>query len=305
MNATAPGKVILFGEHAVVFGRPAIAVPVTQVRATAEVMANASSFQIQALDLGSAYQLADAPADDPLAAAVWTTLEHLGRQPPAVTLSIQSTIPIASGLGSGAAVSVAIIRALARYLGTDLTDAAVSNLTFEVEKLHHGTPSGIDNTVLAFCRPLYFVRGQPIQTFTIHTPFRLLIADTGIASPTKTTVGEVRAAWQTRPARYEALFDQIGQVAKAARFSIENGQVDKLGPLMTRNQGLLEQLNVSSPQLEALIGAALATGADGAKLSGAGRGGNLIVLVRPEREMAITQALEQVGAVNVIAAWVR
>jgi mevalonate kinase len=303
-SASAPGKVILFGEHAVVYGRPAIAVPVAQVQATVTITPSTAGFRIEAADLGRACWLEEAERNDPLAQAVRVTLGRLRAAAPDVTLTVRSTIPIASGMGSGAAVSVAIIRALAEHLGTQLPDEVVSSLAYQIEEIHHGTPSGIDNTVVTYCRPVYFVRGQPIQTFRIHTPFRLLIADTGIASPTKTTVAEVRRNWERRPANYEALFDRIGDLADAARIAIQTGEVGQLGPLMNRNQVLLRELGVSCEQLDTLSRAALAAGGEGAKLSGAGRGGNLIVLVRPETESAVSQALRHAGAVGVIPTWV-
>jgi mevalonate kinase len=148
------------------------------------------------------------------------------------------------------------------------------------------------------------MRGRPIETFKIHTPFRLLIADTGIPSSTKVTVGDVRKGWQARPAHYEALFEQIGKLVARGRLAIEQGQVDQLGPLMTQHQVLLEELNVSCRPLERLIQAAIAAGASGAKLSGAGRGGNLITIVRPEEEARVFEALTQAGAAGVIATWV-
>jgi mevalonate kinase len=305
VTATAPGKVILFGEHAVVYGRPAIAVPVLEVEAAAEVRPAGSGFEIRAVDLGRTFSLHDAPVGDPLAVAVRLTLEALGREPPAVILTIRSTIPVASGLGSGAAVSVAVIRALARYVGAELADETISELAYEVEKIHHGTPSGIDNTVVAFRRPVYYRRGRPIETLRIGRPFQLLIADTGRPSSTKATVAEVRAAWCARPAHYELLFDQIGHLVEAARAAIERGKTEALGPLMNRNQMLLEELDVSSPELQRLIEAALAAGARGAKLSGGGRGGNLIVLVESETLGPVREALAQGGAANVIATRVR
>jgi mevalonate kinase len=301
VTATAPGKAILFGEHAVVYGRPAIAVPVLEVEASAEVRPAGTGFEIRAADLGLVFSLDDAPPGDPLAVAVRLTLEALGREPPAVTLTIRSTIPVASGLGSGAAVSVAVIRAVARYLGAELADGIVSELAYEVEKIHHGTPSGIDNTVVAFRRPVYYRRGQPIETLRIGRPFQLLIADTGRPSPTKATVADVRAAWRERPEHYEVLFDEIAQLVEAARAAIERGKTEALGPLMDRNQMFLEELGVSSPELQRLIEAARAAGAGGAKLSGGGRGGNLIVLVEPETAGPVREALGQAGAANVIA----
>ena len=137
-----------------------------------------------------------------------------------------------------------------------MTTETVSRLAYEVEKLHHGTPSGIDNTVIAFNRPVYFVRGEPIQTFNVKRPFTVAIGNTGIASPTKIAVGDVRTGWEADRARYEAWFDQIGAIAQQARSAIERGEIDQLGPLMDQNQTLLEQIDVSSVELARLIGAA-------------------------------------------------
>ncbi len=304
VSASAPGKIILFGEHAVVYGYPAIAVPVTQVQATAEVKAGRAGFQIRATDIGGEYRLEEAPQNDPLAAAVRATLEQLGASPPPCVLSVRSNIRVASGLGSGTAVSVAIVRALSGFLGRPLDDTLVSDIAFEIDKLHHGTPSGIDNTVIASRTPVYYLQGQPVQTFEIGGPFQLLIADSGVACPTKATVAEVRAAWRSRPDSYEALFQQIGHLVDRARAAIEGGRTGQLGRLMTRNQTLLTQLEVSSDHLEALIQAALEAGAEGAKLSGGGRGGNVIALVQPETQERVRQALLQAGAVNVISTWV-
>ena len=299
-TAAAPGKVILLGEHAVVYGRPAIAVPVRQVEARAEVRPAPGGLQIDAADLGRRFALDGAPAGDPLAAAVRLTLAALGQAPPDALLTVRSSIPVAGGLGSGAAVSVAIIRALARALGAELPDEVVSGLAFEVEKIHHGTPSGIDNTVVATRRPVYYRRGEPIATLRIGAPFRLLIADTGRPSPTRATVAAVRAGWEAEPARYEPLLDAIGALVDAARAAIEGGDVAALGPLLNRNQALLEALDVSSPDLRRLAAAALAAGASGTKLSGGGRGGNLIALVTPATAAAVGQALRAAGAVAVI-----
>ncbi len=304
VTASAPGKVILFGEHAVVYGQPAIAVPVTQLQATASITAADHEFWITAVDLERRFSLDKAGPQDPLARAARLCLRELDQVPPAAELTIRSTIPIASGMGSGAAVTVAILRALSGFLGEELDNEAISRLTFQVEKIHHGTPSGIDNTVVAFGRPVYFSRGRPIETFEIHTPFRLLIADTGIPSSTRVTVGDVRQGWQTRPTHYESLFQQIGELTRRARLAIEDGHVADLGPLMEQNQVLLEELDVSCRPLEKLIHASMAAGADGAKLSGGGRGGNLIVLVQPEVEPRVSEALRLTGAVNVIATWV-
>lgn len=302
---TAPGKVILFGEHAVVYGRPALAAPVTQVCATATVepAAAGTGLGIDALDLGRRVTLAE--AGNPLAEVALLVLERLGLSTPDWRVSLHSTIPIASGLGSGAAVSAAVVRALASAAGRELDPAEVSDIVFQVERLHHGTPSGVDNTVIAYGQPVYFVRGQPPQPFAIGHPFTLAIGDTGISSPTRVTVGDVRAGWLRDQVRYEAWFDGIAAIVEAARQAIAGGAPHELGSLMDANHALLVEMGVSSPELERLVAAARAAGAGGAKLSGGGRGGNMIALVTDETADSVAEGLVAAGAVRVIVTEIR
>jgi mevalonate kinase len=304
-TASAPGKVILFGEHAVVYGQPAIAIPVTQVRARATLTPNisepAGEVKILAPDVGLDSFWEQLAPDNPIRAAVMKVKSALGiDHVPACTIKVTSSIPIASGLGSGAAVSVAVIRALAGFLGKPLSDEQVSALAFEVEKIHHGTPSGIDNTVVTYAKPVYFVKGVTIETFGVPEPFTILIGDTGLPAPTKESVGDVRAAWQVKPQPYNRLFAAIGSIAKTARQAIENGHPDWLGPLMDENHELLYELGVSSPELDTLVHASKQAGALGAKLSGGGRGGNMISLVTADHVEAVTSSLMDAGAARVI-----
>lgn len=302
LEYSAPGKVILFGEHAVVYGRPALAVPVSQVRATAiiEPSPPGSGLTIVAPQIGKYISPATAPGDEPLSFAACLTLERLHVGEPDAVLTISSTIPVAGGLGSGAAVSTALVRALAAFLGFEPGNAWISELVFEVEKIHHGTPSGIDNTVIAYEQPVYFRRGYPVLRLHAGAPFTLLIADTGIRSLTREVVGYVRRAWEAQRAHYEALFDRIGELAERARNAIEAGDIHALGLLMDENHALLAGLGVSSPELDLLVETARAAGALGAKLSGAGRGGNMVALVEEEAAARVMEALKQAGAVNVI-----
>lgn len=304
-SAYAPGKVILFGEHAVVYGRPAIAAPVMQVRAKAIVIAEPKSppgqVRLIAPDIGLETTLASLPEDHPLAvvilkAATATKLSSI----PACSIQITSTIPIAGGMGSGAAVSVAILRAFSASVGHPLSEKEISDLVYETEMIYHGKPSGIDNTVITYAKPVYFVKGKPIEFLSIKRPFTLIIADTGIRSPTGIVVGDVHQAWENNPDQFEKLFDAAGAIAVAARKAIKSGQVEALGSLMNENQALLLQMGVSSPELDALVETALSAGASGAKLSGAGRGGNMIALVAAEESNAVTNALLKAGAVGTI-----
>lgn len=305
ISAYAPGKIILFGEHAVVYGRPAIAAPVKDVQARAMLQANPKGphgvLKIRAPDIGLDSTLDELPRDHPMAAAVFAVLRELGvARPPAGNLKVTASIPPASGLGSGAAVSIAVIRALSAFLGSPLPDERVCALAFEVEKLHHGTPSGIDNTVITYGMPVFFVKGEPIETLHVPQPFTIVIGDTGVPSPTAGSVGDVRRAWQAGKARYEALFDSAGGIAEAARQSILIGLTESLGPLMDANHGILRKMGVSSPELERLVEAAREAGAPGAKLSGGGRGGNMIALAGRNNAETIASALQAAGAVRTI-----
>jgi mevalonate kinase len=301
-HASAPGKIILFGEHAVVYGRSALAVPVMQVHADVEVSdSSRAGIWIHAPDIELHAELNTLPSDHPVASVIQNLLFSLGISPfPPLEIRITSTIPVASGLGSGAAVSVALIRALSSTVHRPLSNEQVNSLAYEIEKLHHGTPSGIDNTVVTYARPVYFVRGQPIETFTVGEPFTIVIADTGIAAPTKESVGDVRKLWEADKPKWESRFDEIGAIVRQAKEKIENGEWQSLGALMDANHALLQALTVSSPELDRLTEAARKSGASGAKLSGGGRGGNMIALVEKEKAPAVAEALMSAGAKRTI-----
>lgn len=304
-EASAPAKAILFGEHAVVYGQPAIAVPISGLRAFASVQPSSAGLRITAADLDIPVNIDAESVDNALALTAKLVLKALGVSPPQVTIAIRSDIPIASGLGSGASVATALARALCQAVGARLSESALNEMIYEVEKIHHGTPSGIDNTVIVYERPVYFVRGQPLETLTIGAPFSLIIADTGKSASTRDAVAGVRELYDSDPAGVQALLDAIGALVIRARAAIETGQVVDLGELMTSNHQLLRKLTVSSPELDNLVSAALDAGALGAKLSGGGRGGNMIALVTPETRTQVAAALTLAGAVHTITTEVR
>lgn len=301
--ASAPGKLILCGEHAVVYGQPAIALPLSDIRAHVEIVAGApgSGLRLNAPDLGRAW-IADAHPDDPLSELVTCTLHHLEAFLTDLDITLTSTIPIAGGMGSGAAIATALVRALASYLGHTLPPDAISALVYASEQRFHGTPSGIDNTVIAYEQPIWFERRETnlIEPMTIAAPLTLVVGDTGIRSATRLPVGEVRRRWQEDPAHYEQLFDQVGTLVRQVREALATGDNAALGPLLNANQILLEQIGVSSPELEHLVAAARSAGAPAAKLSGAGWGGVMFALTDAETHTAVVTALHQAGATRVL-----
>jgi len=301
-KSSAPGKIILFGEHAVVYGRPALAVPVTQVHVDVDISDSAhTGIWIDASDVDLHAELNTLPSDHPIASVINNLFFLSHASPfPNLEIKISSSVPVASGLGSGAAVTVALTRALAAHLDYSMTDEDVNAFTYEIEKLHHGTPSGIDNTVVTYARPVYFVKGQPLETFKVGEPFTIVIADTGIPAPTKESVGDVRRLWLNDRSRWETVFDKIGEISFTARRAIEAGKCELLGELMNENHVLLQEMTVSSPDLDRLVEAARKAGASGAKLSGGGRGGNMIALVKPEMAEPVSLSLQEAGAKNTI-----
>jgi len=304
----APGKVILFGEHAVVYGRPAIAVPVSEVQAevTVERGPYRQGVLVQAHDLDETFYLDDVPDDNPIRLTILNALRRLRIAPtPDLTISIHSTVPIARGLGSGAAVATALVRGLVEHFQAYLSSQDISDLVYETEILHHGNPSGIDNTVIAFGKPVYFVRGQKMEVFWVQRPFTLAIGDTGIPSSTLEVVADVRRAWEQNPDRYDLWFDEMGRIAREARWAIERGRLNELGTLMDENHQLLQAIGVSCQELDTLVQAARQGGALGAKLCGAGRGGNMVALAMERSVGQVSMMLRLAGARNVLVTTVR
>jgi mevalonate kinase len=320
-SSSAPGKIILFGEHAVVYNRPALAVPVMQVHADVEVLDSPRvGIWINAPDVNLHAEVSTLPSDHPIASVINKFAPHPSPSPreappkgargEGVEINITSTIPVASGLGSGAAVSVALIRALSSYLLRPLSDEQVNHLAYEIEKIHHGTPSGIDNTVITYAKPVYFIKNPPasdnrdtggkVETIKVGTPFTIVIGDTGIPALTKESVGDVRKLWRMHQVHWESIFDEIGQIALMGRRAIESGRLDMLGELMDQNHAFLQELTVSSPELDKLVDAARKAGALGAKMSGGGRGGNMIALVTPDLAETVTRSMQEAGAKNII-----
>ena len=171
-------------------------------------------------------------------------------------------------------------------------------------------PSGIDNTVITYARPVNFIKNPPtvdnrdtggkIETFKAGIPFTIVIGDTGIPAPTKAVVSDVRKLWRMHQMYWESIFDEIGQISLMARRAIESGRPDMLGELMDHNHAFLQQMTVSSPELDTLVNAARKTGALGAKMSGGGRGGNMIALVEKGNAGSIAHALTSAGAKRTI-----
>lgn len=299
ISVTAPAKIILFGEHAVVYGQPAIAVPVFGLQAEATIKQSDKPLTIVARDLNN--RVIRFNDGNPLAQTARLTIEKLGVTVPHATLNITSKIPIASGLGSGAAISTVIVKAIAQYCHEQLTNETINQIVYEIEKLHHGTPSGIDNTVVVYEQAIYFVRDEPIQHIINAKALRFVVANTGIPAPTKVAVGDVGRLMKMQELTTKPMVEGIGALVKQARTAMQEGDIARLGELMTENHQYLRKLTVSSDMLDRFVDTANDAGALGAKLSGGGRGGNMIALVTDKTDPAVKEALLNVGAVDVFS----
>ena len=302
-TSSAPAKAILLGEHAVVHGQPAIAVPLSQIRACVESRASARPLIVRFADKSRAsfyWCKDDSDATEPLAKAIGLTARQLAVSSLQGELFVRSDIPVASGLGSGAAVSAALARGVAALQGRQLPDDRLNTIVFEIEKMHHGTPSGIDNTVVVYERPVYFVKDRPVDFIEFKETAKLVVGDTGVRYPTREAVAAVRRQLRAQPRQTLDRFESIGALVVLARRCIETGDHARLGRLMTENHELLRALAVSSVSLDRLVEAALRGGALGAKLSGGGRGGNMIALATNDMVSPVEEALHEAGAKRIL-----
>ena len=297
MEFTAPGKVILFGEHAVVYGHPAIAVPLSGLRARAWTVPtrDGAGLVIHARDLGQRLTLSGDP-EHQFSVTAQAVLAHARAPEPNATVNLESAIPSAAGMGSSAATSAAICRALAAHLGAELSANDVSNIVFQAERVVHGTPSGIDNTVVAHEEPVWFISGKPPRPFRSPNRCFLVLGDTGITASTGELVAGVRKRHDAEPRLYSGYFEAIGALVSDAHDALETGDLERVGELMDANHELLNNIGVGHPKLDELVTITRDAGALGAKLTGKGGGGNIVALAAgPDSQAAVAQALTEAG----------
>ena len=280
-GGSACGKVILLGEHAAVYGRWALAVP---IRLAVEArVADADAGVRLLIPRWGVEQRVPPPTERPAGAAGMLTLllRRLELGDRAMTIEVFPTVPPGVGLGSSAALAVSVIRALDSHFGLALDDSDVNDLAFECERTAHGTPSGVDNTVATYGTPILFRRGDAGPCFeevALSRPLPLVIGLTGRASLTARTVAAVAKARQCNRARYRTLFDEIGSLALAGADAAREGSLMELGGLMNLCHGYLNALQVSTKELEEIVEVARRHGAAGAKLTGGGGGGAVVAL---------------------------
>lgn len=256
---SAGGKLILCGEHAVVYGHPAIALGVDRT----------TTVHLRRVD--GPTRVTEPHPDDPRLLRAVRAVVGDGWE-----VTIRSELPIGRGMGSSAALAVALVRALAAAEGRAAGEHEVHGRAFACERVFHGNPSGIDHAVAARGGVVWYRKTPdgPALTDLPVPDWSLAVLDSGSAGNTADLVASVAA----RMPSVAPLLDRIGALVARARDALSD--VDTLGPMLTENHRLLAEIGVSTPGLDRLVGLALSAGATGAKLAGAGGGGVVIALGR-------------------------
>ena len=308
--SSAPAKIILFGEHSVVYGYPSIAVAIDMRAKVLAEFNNESVLSIYSETFNKTEKIALEKFQKiseenltknftfaPLFVAIKRVISHLNYElKRGLSLKIYSEVPPSAGLGSSAAVNVATTASVYTLLSEVKPEVPViSSLAYEAEKIVHGTPSGIDNTISSYGGMIYYEKGKSIKSLPLTYELPLIVGNTKIPRSTRDLVMRVRKLYTQFPDIVETIFSAIGRVTKLALNALNSKDIAGLGQLMTINHGLLESLNVSNYKLASFVHAAISNGALGAKLTGAGGGGCMVALVSEETQERVASAIKDLG----------
>jgi mevalonate kinase len=308
VEATAPGKAILFGEHSVVYRGPAIVLAIDRRAKVVAQEREDDSIFFDSLDLGFSGYFREEKYI-PVHGEVWRgkrlqaffvavkkTMEHLGVKS-GLTLTIRSEIPIAAGLGSSAAVCVATVAAVGGLLSVGLTQEEICKLAYEGEKVVHGTPSGVDNNISTYGGILKYEKSRDLERFEVDDMPSFVIGDSRRKRSTGRLVGKVKMLREREPELVDKLIDSIATTSESGLKALMDRDFYRLGDLMNINHGLLSALGVSISKLDRMVHSSRGAGAYGAKLTGAGGGGCMLALGDKEDTRKIQNAIKKSGGV--------
>jgi mevalonate kinase len=296
----AHSKVILIGEHAVVHGQPAIALPFPLIGVETVV-----EYVPGSVKLDSAFY--HGPMDSVphslqgIAKCIRGTLEYLGLPCRDLLIRISSSIPPGKGLGSSASVAISIIRSLFAYANRSYNEKEILNLANIAERFAHGSPSGIDTLTITLDSPIWFEKESPIQYIHLKEDFHFIVADSGRVGDTRSSVESVARLLKAAPKKIQRKLERIGELTYQAKHALEKAGKYILGQLLDEAQKELEALGVSDAGLNRLIYFAKQEGALGAKLTGGGNGGCIIALA--QNEMHSRQLAEKLRKYGAHAVW--
>jgi mevalonate kinase len=311
--ASAPAKVILFGEHFVVYGEPALVVAIDKrayvkvenrsdkrlcLRSTKLNLAGYFENGIFTIEQGDAKE--GKLKFEPVMMVVEKVLEKYGEKV-GLNVEINSTVPVGAGLGSSAAIVAAATAAVGTLLNVKMPREDAFRIALEAEKTVHGTPSGIDPAVATFGGTLLFQIDTGFKPLDVAIDIPLVIGDTGVERSTRSQVEKVRETREKYPQVVEPMMEAAREIVLRAIEALKENDLETLGGLMNMNHALLYGIGVSAESLEWLIHAARKAGALGAKLTGAGGGGCMIALSRKETLEQVLEAVQRAGGRPFIA----
>ncbi len=295
-TGVAHSKLILVGEHAVVHGQPAIAIPFPLIGVESIVERVIGTVYLDS----SLYQGPVESAPKSLAGIVSTikqTLKILKIPYRDLLIRIKSSIPPGKGLGSSASVAIAIVKSLFMYSNEQYTKEQLLQLANISEKFAHGAPSGIDPLTITSHSPIWYKKEEPIDYIIPSGEFYFVVADTGRMADTKSAVSTVRNLIKQTPQKVYGKIERIGDITYQAREALEKSSKQLLGYLLNEAQKELEAIGVSDSSLNKLIHFAREEGALGAKLTGGGNGGCIIALAQNEiHSKQLSEKLKNFGA---------
>jgi mevalonate kinase len=281
------GKVILFGEHFVVHGLPGV---VSAIDSTTDAEVKKIFKGLQIKDERKTAKGYSEEKRLQQIESIERMLKAMGIDPKiGLDIWIGGTLPGFSGLGASAASSVAIARGIAQELSMQVSDKKINQIAYEAEKAYAGNPSGIDNTAATYGGLMWFKKDlasgpDKIEKLHLRRPIEIVIGSTGKVANTKAMVEGVADRKKKNPQKYDPVFKQAENVAVAGRRALENYDLKKIGDLMNENHRLLQEIGVSSKELDSLVDLARKQGAFGAKLTGGGGGGCMVALT-PGKEL--------------------
>ena len=277
----AHSKIILIGEHAVVYGYPAISLPLLEVEVTCKVVSAASPWRL--------YE------EDTLSMAVYASLEHLDIKEACIRCEIDSAIPEKRGMGSSAAISIAAIRAVFDYYEAELSHDVLEILVNRAEMIAHMNPSGLDAKTCLSDQPIRFIKNVGFTELEMDLSAYLVIADTGVYGHTREAIQVVQSKGKDAlPFLYA-----LGELTQQAEDAISRKDAEELGQILSQAHLHLKEIGVSSPEADHLVETALSHGALGAKMSGGGLGGCIIALAANlTHAQELAERLEEKGAVQ-------
>ena len=295
-EGVAAGKVILLGEHAAVYDRHVLALPLESA-VTVGIGETESGIRLLIPDWNIEQQLdPDASVRGGPAAVLSLIRRYFGVTDSGHDIHVQTRIPLEAGLGFSAALAVATIRAFDKLVGKGMSKVEVEKLAFQCEKIAHGTPSGIDNNIATYGGPVLYSTGTRTRTKPIklsEVP-PLVIASSGVRGSTIEQVAGVRSRFDKNRELYSTIFDEIDEISIAGAVALRKRDYIRFGSMMNVCQGFLNAIEVSTPELEEMIAISRRNGAVGAKLTGSGGGGSIVALC-PDKVDEVSRALEEAG----------